>query len=161
MNLIIMAIMAVSLTPRQQALSAIAACEAKGDQMALSACLNEGFDNGLTVSEAKEALSQLYAYTGFPRSLNALGTLQTVLKDREAKGLRTEPGKEADPLPADYDALRQGTEVQTALSGQAFHYTFPLQIRKRSLFYVGERLSLCVRGHIGTSPEVAFGRTVR
>jgi alkylhydroperoxidase/carboxymuconolactone decarboxylase family protein YurZ len=91
MNLIIMAIMAVSLTPRQQALSAIAACEAKGDQMALSACLNEGFDNGLTVSEAKEALSQLYAYTGFPRSLNALGTLQTVLKDREAKGLRTEP----------------------------------------------------------------------
>ena len=82
MNLIIMAIMAVSLTPRQQALSAIAACEAKGDQVALSACLNEGFDNGLTVSEAKEALSQLYAYTGFPRSLNALGTLQTVLKDR-------------------------------------------------------------------------------
>ena len=127
MNLIIMAIMAVSLTPRQQALSAIAACEAKGDQVALSACLNEGFDNGLTVSEAKEALSQLYAYTGFPRSLNALGTLQTVLKDREAKGLRTEPGKEADPLPADYDALRQGTEVQTALSGQAFHYTFAPQ----------------------------------
>jgi hypothetical protein len=40
-------------------------------------------------------------------------------------------------------------------------HTFPLQIRKRSLFYVGERLSLCVRGHIGTSPEVAFGRTVR
>ena len=127
MNLIIMAIMAVSLTPKQQALSAIAACEAKGDQVALSACLNEGFDNGLTVSEAKEALSQLYAYTGFPRSLNALGTLQTVLKDREAKGLRTEPGKEADPLPADYDALRKGTEVQTALSGQAFHYTFAPQ----------------------------------
>ena len=71
MNLLIMAIMAFSLSPRQQALSAIAACEAKGDQTALTACLNEGFDNGLTVSEAKEALSQLYTYTGFPRSLPA------------------------------------------------------------------------------------------
>ena len=69
MNLFILAIMAISLTPRQQALSAIAACEAKGDQVALTACLHEGFDNGLTLNEAKEALSQLYAYTGFPRSL--------------------------------------------------------------------------------------------
>ncbi len=122
-----MAIMAFSLSPRQQALSAIAACEAKGDQTALTTCLNEGFDNGLTVSEAKEALSQLYAYTGFPRSLNALGTLQAVLADREAKGLKTDPGREADPLPADYDALKQGTEVQTRLSGQPFNYSFAPQ----------------------------------
>ncbi len=119
--------MALSLTPRQQALSAIAACEAKGDQVALTACLNEGFDNGLTVSEAKEALSQLYAYTGFPRSLNALGSLKAVLEDREAKGLNTDPGREADPLPASYDALKQGTEIQTLLSGQPFDYSFAPQ----------------------------------
>ncbi len=122
-----MAIMAFSLSPRQQALSAIAACEAKGDQVALTACLNEGFENGLTVSEAKEALSQLYAYTGFPRSLNALGTLQTVLADRESKGMKADPGREADPVPADYDALKQGTEVQTRLSGQPFNYSFAPQ----------------------------------
>ena len=119
--------MALSITPRQQALSAIAACEAKGDQVALTACLNEGFDNGLTVSEAKEALSQLYAYTGFPRSLNALGSLKAVLEDREAKGLNTDPGREADPLPAGYDALKQGTEIQTLLSGQPFDYSFAPQ----------------------------------
>ncbi len=128
MNLLIMAVMALSLTPRQQALSAIAACEAKGDQVALAASLNDGFENGLTVSEAKEALSQLYAYTGFPRSLNALGTLQAVIADRESKGLRTEAGREADPLPADYDALKQGTDVQTRLVGGApFTYAFAPQ----------------------------------
>ena len=127
MNLLIMAIMAFSLSPRQQALSAIAACEATGDQMALTTCLNEGFDNGLTVSEAKEALSQLYAYTGFPRSLNALGTLKAVLEERQTNGLNTAPGSEADPLPANYDALKQGTEVQTQLSGQPFNYSFAPQ----------------------------------
>ena len=127
MNLFLISIMALSLTPRQQALSAIAACEAKGDQVALTACLNEGFDNGLTVNEAKEALSQLYAYTGFPRSLNALGTLQAVLSDREAKGLESDPGREADPLPSGYNALKQGTEIQTRLSGQPFNYSFAPQ----------------------------------
>jgi len=66
MKLIFIALMTTILTPRQQALSAIAACEAKGDQVALAAALNEGLDTGLSVSEAKEALSQLYAYTGFP-----------------------------------------------------------------------------------------------
>ena len=127
MKLILIAMLSMILSPRQQALSTIAACEAKGDQVMLAAALNEGFDGGLTVSEAKEALSQLYAYTGFPRSLNALGTLQAVIADREAKGLKTEPGREADPLPADYDALKQGTEVQTKLSGQPFNYTFASQ----------------------------------
>ncbi|MBO7391037.1 MAG: carboxymuconolactone decarboxylase family protein, partial [Verrucomicrobia bacterium] len=77
----------MELTPKQQSLVAIAAMEAKGDIEGLRKALNDGFEQGLTVSEAKEALSQLYAYTGFPRSLNALGTLQLVLNDRKAKGL--------------------------------------------------------------------------
>ena len=117
----------MELTPKQQSLVAIAAMEAKGDIEGLRKALNDGFEQGLTVSEAKEALSQLYAYTGFPRSLNALGTLQLVLNDRKTKGLKTEAGKEADPLPEDYDALKQGTEVQTKLSGAPFNYTFAPQ----------------------------------
>ena len=117
----------MELTPKQRSLVAIAAMEAKGDIEGLRKALNNGFEQGLTVSEAKEALSQLYAYTGFPRSLNALGTLQRVLNDRKAKGLKTEAGKEADPLPEDYDALKQGTEVQTKLSGAPFNYTFAPQ----------------------------------
>jgi 4-carboxymuconolactone decarboxylase len=112
------------LTTRQQGLVAIAALEAKGDLPQLAKAINTGLDDGLTANEVKEALSQLYAYTGFPRSLNALGTLQQVLKDREAQGVKTEQGRDADPLPADYDALRQGTDVQTQLSGKPFNYTF-------------------------------------
>ena len=63
----------MALTTKQQALVTIAANEAKGNIEELKIALNEGFEQGLTISEAKEALSQLYAYTGFPRSLNALG----------------------------------------------------------------------------------------
>ena len=118
----------MALTTRQQALVAIAATEAKGDIEGLKAALNEGFTGGLTVSEAKEALSQLYAYTGFPRSLNALGALQQVIVERKEAGLRVDAGREADPLPNDYDALSQGTEVQTRLcGGQPFTYAFAPQ----------------------------------
>jgi AhpD family alkylhydroperoxidase len=106
---------------------AIAANEAKGNIEGLKVALNEGFDNGLTISEAKEALSQLYAYTGFPRSLNALGALQQVIKERTDAGKKTEAGREADPLPKSYDALKQGTEVQTKLSGRPFNYDFAPQ----------------------------------
>ena len=118
----------MALTTRQQALVAIAATEAKGDIEGLKAALNEGFTGGLTVSEAKEALSQLYAYTGFPRSLNALGALQQVIVERKEAGQRVDAGREADPLPNDYDALSQGTEVQTRLcGGQPFTYAFAPQ----------------------------------
>ena len=113
-----------ALSPRRQGLAVIAALEAKGDQAGLETALAEALDSGLTVSEAKEALSQLYAYTGFPRSLNALGTLQRVLQKRQAEGIQDHPGKDADPLPADYDALKQGTAVQTQLTGQPFNYAF-------------------------------------
>ena len=118
----------MALTTKQQALVAIAANEAKGNIEELKTALNEGLEQGLTVSEAKEALSQLYAYTGFPRSLNALGALQQVIKERTKAGLRLEEGREADLLPKEYDALSQGTEVQTQLcGGQPFTYTFAPQ----------------------------------
>ncbi|MBR1513439.1 MAG: carboxymuconolactone decarboxylase family protein [Bacteroidales bacterium] len=105
-------------------MSAIACNEAKADYAALSQALNEGLDAGLTVSQVKEALSQLYAYTGFPRSLNALGTLQKVLEQRKNEGKTTLEGEDASPLPSDYDALKQGTEVQTQVSGRVFDYAF-------------------------------------
>ncbi len=118
----------MNLTEKQQALVSIAANEAKGDIDALKKEVNKGFEAGLTISEVKEALSQLYAYTGFPRSLNALGALQQVIKERAEAGLKTEEGREADPMAADYDALKQGTKVQTQLvGGQPFNYTFSPQ----------------------------------
>ena len=106
------------------ALSRIACHEARGDQSSLAVAINDGFEAGLTISQLKEALSQLYAYTGFPRSLNALGTLRLVIDQRGADSLATDEGEDASPLPRGYDALRQGTEVQTRLSGQPFDYDF-------------------------------------
>ena len=105
-------------------MSAIACNEAKADYVALAKAIDEGLDAGLTVSHVKEALSQLYAYTGFPRSLNALGTLQRVLDERKTEGKATEEGVDASVFPVGYDALKQGTEVQTKLSGRAFNYVF-------------------------------------
>lgn len=90
-----------TLTGRQQAIVAIAANEARGDLAGLASSIECGLDNGLTVNQVKEILSHLYAYTGFPRSLNGLGTLQKVLDQRTADGKQTEIGPEASPIPED------------------------------------------------------------
>ena len=108
-------------------MTAIAANEAKGDLIALESAIHNGLEADLTVSQIKEALSQLYAYTGFPRSLNALGTLQCVIGDRQAKGAKVLMGEDASPLHSDYDALRDGTKVQTELTGVPFNYDFAPQ----------------------------------
>ncbi len=115
---------APSLTPQQQSFVALASCEATGDLAQLRPAIEQAFANGLTVNQIKEVFSHLYAYTGFPRSLNALGVLQTVLAEREQAGIATPAGAEASPLPADYNALQQGTAVQTQLCGGAFRYDF-------------------------------------
>lgn len=115
----------MALDARQQGLSAIAGLEAKGDLENLSKAIDDALDHGLTVSEIKEALSQLYAYTGFPRSLNALGILQKVINTRKETGKKTPMGQDdSTVLPKDFDALKTGAEVQTKLSGRPFDYTF-------------------------------------
>ncbi len=114
-------------TEQAAAMSAIACNEAKGDLAALEPAIQAGLDAGLTVNQVKEALSQLYAYTGFPRSLNALGVLQKIVESQKSKVESIIEGKEASPLPSDYDALREGTRVQTMLTGQPFNYDFAPQ----------------------------------
>ena len=115
----------LSFTTEQAAyMSAIACDEAKGDLVALESAIHNGLEAELTVSQIKEALSQLYAYTGFPRSLNSLGVLQRVIGDRQAKGVKVIMGEDASPLGDEYDALKEGTRVQTQLVGKAFEYEF-------------------------------------
>lgn len=112
------------LNQRQQNIVAIACLEAKGDLDNLSGAIHTGLDEGLTINEMKEILSHLYAYTGFPRSLNALGVLQQVLAERKTRGIQDKEGKETDPLPKEFNALKEGAAVQTKLIGAPFHYTF-------------------------------------
>ncbi|MBT2324721.1 carboxymuconolactone decarboxylase family protein [Variovorax paradoxus] len=107
-----------TLTARQQAIVPIAAFAAAGDIAKLNAALNQGLDAGMTVSDAREILVQLYAYAGFPRSLNALGELMKVLEARKQRGIKDAPGRAPSrPIPKGDALMAAGTANQTKLSG--------------------------------------------
>jgi alkylhydroperoxidase/carboxymuconolactone decarboxylase family protein YurZ len=107
-----------TLTARQQAIVPIAAFAAAGDIAKLNTALNEALDAGLAVSDAREILVQLYAYAGFPRSLNALGELMKVLEARKQRGIHDAPGREpSGTIPKGDALLTAGTANQTKLSG--------------------------------------------
>jgi 4-carboxymuconolactone decarboxylase len=105
------------LSAKQQSIAPIAAATALGDMPRLNASLNQGLDAGLTVSDTKEILVQLYAYAGFPRSLNALGELMKVVDARKQRGIQDAPGRDPGPVPTGKELLALGTANQTKLSG--------------------------------------------
>jgi 4-carboxymuconolactone decarboxylase len=82
------------LSPQEQGLVNISALTATGNMEQLKIRLNEGLDAGLTVNEIKEVLVQLYAYCGFPRSLNGINAFMAVSEERKAKGISDKTGKE-------------------------------------------------------------------
>jgi len=84
----------------------------------LNAALNQGLDDGLTVSEAKEVLVQLYAYAGFPRSLNALGELLKVVDLRKQQGTHDAQGREPSrPVATGNELVAVGQANQSEISG--------------------------------------------
>lgn len=105
------------LNAKQENIVAIAAFTANGDLSKLITTLNEGLDAGLTINEIKEILVQLYAYAGFPRSLNGINTFIGVLEEREQKGIKDVLGKEPGAMPANRSSIELGTEIQTRLIG--------------------------------------------
>jgi alkylhydroperoxidase/carboxymuconolactone decarboxylase family protein YurZ len=107
-----------ALSLKQQSIVPISAFTANGDLEKLKTALNEGLDAGLTVNEIKEIIVQLYAYCGFPRSLNGLNTFMAVMDERQKKGIKDEMGKEASPLPADLNKDEYGARVRAKLSGR-------------------------------------------
>ena len=115
---------AQALTERQQGLAACACLMAQGDLERLEPAVKMALDNGVTINELKEAFSQLYAYTGFPRSLNALGVLNKVLDNKQPSWQEGKPWKRPEIWDDAAKALKQGTEVQTKLSGRSFDYNF-------------------------------------
>ena len=112
------AVKSESLSARQKGIVPIAAFTASGDLEKLKTALNEGLDAGLTVNEIKEVLVQMYAYAGFPRSLNGISTFMAVMDERQKKGIKDEIGKEPSPLPANKSSIELGTEIQTRLVGR-------------------------------------------
>ncbi|SFM98428.1 Uncharacterized conserved protein YurZ, alkylhydroperoxidase/carboxymuconolactone decarboxylase family [Izhakiella capsodis] len=106
------------LNERQQSIIPIAAFTACGDLPRLEASLHQGLDSALSITESKEVLVQLYAYCGFPRSLNALTTLMSVVKTRRQAGTEDKVGQSASPAPANWNSLVNGSENQTRLVGK-------------------------------------------
>ena len=111
-----LAIVNQKLTPQEQSIVAISALTAKGDISQLKTNLATGLDNGLTISEIKEELVQLYAYCGFPRSLNAINAFMAVLDERKAKGINDPEGREASPVTVN-DKYASGKKNLQTLTG--------------------------------------------
>lgn len=108
-----------TLSPRQQSMALIASFMAASDMPRLNTALNQGLDAGLTIGEAKEVLVQLYAYAGFPKSLNALSELLQVVEARKRRGIQDAPGREPSRTVATGDALvALGKDNQTQISGR-------------------------------------------
>lgn len=107
---------ALLLDAHQQSLAAISALTATGNIESLKTQLNTGLDAGLTINEIKEALVQLYAYCGFPRSLNGISSFIQVLEDRKKKGITDVAGKDATPLKDSSDTYERGRKTLEVLT---------------------------------------------
>jgi 4-carboxymuconolactone decarboxylase len=107
-----------ALSAKQQRIIPIAAFTANGDLERLRTALHEGLEASLTVNEIKEILVRMYAYAGFPRSLNGIHTFMAVMDERQAKGIKDEMGREASPVPADMNKDAYGAKLRARLSGR-------------------------------------------
>lgn len=105
------------LDKKEQAIIEISSFTAIGDIERLKVSITKGLDEGLTINEIKEIMIHLYAYTGFPRSLNALNTFMDVLENRKKAGIEDKLGKNASPLPKDYNSNEYGAKTRAELIG--------------------------------------------
>lgn len=136
-----------SLNEKEQAVAKISMWTARGKMPELRNALASGLKAGLTVNETKEILVQLYAYCGFPRSLNALGCFMGLLKERASQGVKENTGREAGPLPAGKSVVF-GTANQTKLCGAPV---------KGALFEFAPAIDEYLKGHLFGD---IFGRDV-
>ncbi len=107
-----------ALNAREQSIVTISALTATGDLENLRNALNAGLDSGLTVNEIKDVLVQLYAYCGFPRSLNGINAFMSVLEDRKKRGINDKTGKTATLIADIGDKYERGRKTLETLTGQ-------------------------------------------
>lgn len=108
-----------ALDAKQVSVISISAYTANGDMEKLKPALVEGLESGLTVNEIKEVLVQLYAYCGFPRSLNGIHAFMALLDERRQSGITDVAGKEATPMPAEMNRDQYGAETRAKIGGRA------------------------------------------
>ena len=101
-----------NLTKKERNIVLISSYTASGDLGELEQATKKGLEDGLTVNEVKEIMVQLYAYCGFPKSINAVSTLMKVTQEGKYK-----EGKTGIPLKKDADKNTIGEKTQTELCG--------------------------------------------
>ncbi|MBM6822879.1 carboxymuconolactone decarboxylase family protein [Fusobacterium mortiferum] len=74
------------MTDREKSIVIVSVFTAKGDMIELEKSIKLALEKGVTVNEIKESMIQLYAYCGFPRSLNALGILFKIIRNILSEG---------------------------------------------------------------------------
>jgi len=104
------------LEKTQQSIVSISALTATGDIEKLSIELNNGLDAGLTINEIKEVLVHLYAYCGFPRSLNGISTFTTVVQERKTRGISDVEGRVAKLNTGSEGSYERGRKVLETLT---------------------------------------------
>ena len=102
-----------TLTQKEQNITMISAYTASGNQEELKKSLNKALDEGLTVNEIKEILVQMYAYCGFPKSLNGINTFMNIVDSRK----NLTEGEVGKTLSKDINKREYGNNVQIELTG--------------------------------------------
>jgi 4-carboxymuconolactone decarboxylase len=105
------------LDSKEQSIVSISALTATGNIDQLKIQLGKGLDAGLTINEIKEILVQLYAYCGFPRSLNGVVAFMAVTDERKSRGFNDTEGKTASPV-NDSDKYQTGKKNLQTLTGK-------------------------------------------
>ena len=107
-----------SLTNRYRLLAAIAAHNTLGDQERLAFALHDALDAGITINECTEVLVHLYAYTGFPRSIQGLKTLMHIVETGDREGLLTLRGRGPSAIRPAGTRYDRGKAVLDSLVGR-------------------------------------------
>ena len=107
-----------ALSSRHKHFVIISSFTVKGDLEELNSAINNALDSGLSVNEIKEALVHLYAYCGFPRSIQGLKTLLSVVEERKTRGIEDEIGKTASNIDETLNKYEKGKNVLETLTGR-------------------------------------------
>lgn len=105
-----------ALVTSEKDLTKISTYAAKGDQLRLQEAITIALNNSMSINEIKEILIQTYAYAGFPRALNAINSLITVLDKRQSEGIKDKVGKSAQKVDID-NKFEYGNQTQIRLIG--------------------------------------------
>ncbi len=106
------------LTAKQLAIVPIASLSAVGELDKLSVAIEHGLSAGLSVDEIQEVFIHQYAYAGFPRALNGINTLQTVIKNLQNQGIIDKQGQSQVAFVDGEQAYQTGVENLTLLTGR-------------------------------------------